>query len=153
MKKFVDDGMFLQMEITLIICQKKNTSTTRNKWWLHLNKSDSATLPLRKRSDFKQALSTLERFNQKDGGAQFAPTPFWKNKEVGIEFVLYMVEMQRILVVFRKNQKAKEKASKVLEKNGENRCYQDLGKILRRWLSRIQFVFTDRSFTADSGLL
>ena len=26
MKKFVDDGMFLQMKITLIICQKKNTS-------------------------------------------------------------------------------------------------------------------------------
>ena len=29
MKKFVDDGMFLQMKITLIICHKKNTSTTR----------------------------------------------------------------------------------------------------------------------------
>ena len=29
MKKFVDDGMLLQMKITLIICQKKNTSTTR----------------------------------------------------------------------------------------------------------------------------
>ena len=29
MKKFVEDGMFLQMKITLIICQKKNTSTTR----------------------------------------------------------------------------------------------------------------------------
>ena len=29
MEKFVDDGMFLQMKITLITCQKKNTSTTR----------------------------------------------------------------------------------------------------------------------------
>ena len=29
MKKFVDDGMFLQMKITLIICQKKSTSTAR----------------------------------------------------------------------------------------------------------------------------
>ena len=29
MKKFVDDGMFLQMKITLTTCQKKNTSTTR----------------------------------------------------------------------------------------------------------------------------
>ena len=29
MKKFVDDGMFLQMKITLITCQKKNTFTTR----------------------------------------------------------------------------------------------------------------------------
>ena len=34
----------------------------KNKWWLHLNKPGSDTLPLRKRSDFKQALSTLERF-------------------------------------------------------------------------------------------
>ena len=25
MKKFVDDGMLLQMKITLIICQNKNT--------------------------------------------------------------------------------------------------------------------------------
>ena len=30
----------------------------KNKWCLHLNKSGSDTLPLRKRSDFKQALST-----------------------------------------------------------------------------------------------
>ena len=29
MKKFVDDGMFLQMKTILVICQKKNTSTTR----------------------------------------------------------------------------------------------------------------------------
>ena len=29
MKKFVDNGMFLKMKITLITCQKKNTSTTR----------------------------------------------------------------------------------------------------------------------------
>ena len=29
LKKFVDDGMFLQMKITLIISQKKNTSITR----------------------------------------------------------------------------------------------------------------------------
>ena len=35
----------------------------KNKWWFHLNKSGSDTLPLRKRSDFKQALSTLERLH------------------------------------------------------------------------------------------
>ena len=53
----------------------------KNKWWLHLNKSGSDTLPLRNRSDFKQALSTLERLHQEDGGEQFAPTPYWKNKQ------------------------------------------------------------------------
>ena len=95
----------------------------KNKWWLHLNKSGSDTLPLRKRSDFKQALSTLERLHQEDG-EQFAPTPYWKNKpwKVGIEFVLYMVGMARLLMVFFKIQKVKEEASKVLGKNGETRC-------------------------------
>ena len=78
LKKFVDDGMFLQMKITLIISQKRNTSTTRTKWWIHLNKSGSDTLPLRKRSGFKQAFSTLQ---QEDGGEQFAPTPYWKNRQ------------------------------------------------------------------------
>ena len=34
--------------------------------------------------------------------------------EVGIEFVLYMVGMARLLVVFLKIQKVKEEASKVL---------------------------------------
>ena len=53
----------------------------KNKWWVHLNKSGSDTLPLRKRSDFKQTLSTLERLLQEDGGEQVAPTPYWKNKQ------------------------------------------------------------------------
>ena len=39
MKKFVDDGMFLQMKITLIICQKKNTSiTTTNGGFIQISK-------------------------------------------------------------------------------------------------------------------
>ena len=53
----------------------------KNKWWLHLNKSGSNTLPLRKRSDFKQALSTLERLHQEAGEEQLAPTPYWENKQ------------------------------------------------------------------------
>ena len=39
MKKFVDDGMFLQTKITLIICQNQEYFYYKNKWWLHLNKS------------------------------------------------------------------------------------------------------------------
>ena len=53
----------------------------KNKWWLHLNKSCSDTLPLRKRSDFKQALSTLKRLHQQAGGDQLEPIPYWKYKE------------------------------------------------------------------------
>ena len=40
---------------------------------------------------------------------------------VGIEFVLYMLEMARFLLVFFKFQKVKEEASKVLGMNGETR--------------------------------
>ena len=53
----------------------------RNKWWLHLNKSGNDTLPLRKRSDFTQALSTLERLHQEAGGEQIEPIPYWKYKQ------------------------------------------------------------------------
>ena len=45
----------------------------RNNWWLHLNKSGDDTQPLRKRSDFKQALSTLKGLHQEAGGEQIEP--------------------------------------------------------------------------------
>ena len=53
----------------------------RNNWWLHLNKSGNDTQPLRKRSDFKQALSTLKRLHQEAGGEQIDPIPSWKYKQ------------------------------------------------------------------------
>ena len=81
MKKFVDDLMLLQMKITLIIFQKKEYFYYKNKWWLHLNKSGSDTFPLRKRSDFKQALSTLERLHQAVGEEPFVPTYSYKHKQ------------------------------------------------------------------------
>ena len=53
----------------------------RNKWWLHLDKSGNDTLPLRKRFDFKQALSTLNRLHREAGGEQIEPIPYWKYKQ------------------------------------------------------------------------
>ena len=53
----------------------------KNKWWLHFNKSGCDTLPLRKRSDFKQALSTLERLHQEAGEEPFVPTYSYKHKQ------------------------------------------------------------------------
>ena len=53
----------------------------KKKWWLYSNKQGSDTMPLRHRSDFKQALSTSERLHQEDGGEQFAPTPYCNNKQ------------------------------------------------------------------------
>ena len=75
-------------------------------------------------SDFKQALSTLERLHQDDGRKTIPAHSLLEEQtmEVGIEFVLYMVEMARLMVVFLKIQKVKEEASKVMGKNGETRC-------------------------------
>ena len=50
----------------------------KNKGWLRLKKSGNDTQPLRKRSEFKQALSTLERLHQESGEQQLRPMPFWK---------------------------------------------------------------------------
>ena len=52
----------------------------RQNWWISLNKSGN-TGPLRKRSDFNQALSTLNRLHQEAGGQQLGPIPYWKYKE------------------------------------------------------------------------
>ena len=53
----------------------------KNKWWLDSNKQGSNTIPLRNRSDFKQALSTLERLQQEVGEEPFVPTHSWKKKQ------------------------------------------------------------------------
>ena len=36
----------------------------KNNWWISVNKLGNDTQPMRKRSDFKQALSTLKRLHQ-----------------------------------------------------------------------------------------
>ena len=53
----------------------------KNKWWLHSNKQGSNTMPLRHRSDFKQALSTLQRLQQEAGEEPHVPTYSYKHKQ------------------------------------------------------------------------
>ena len=53
----------------------------RQNWWISLNKSGNTTEPLRKRSDFNQALSTLNRLHREAGGKQLRPTPYWKYQQ------------------------------------------------------------------------
>ena len=52
----------------------------KNKWWLHSNKQGSNTMPLRHRSDFKQALSTLQRLQQEAEEPQ-VPTYSYKHQQ------------------------------------------------------------------------
>ena len=53
----------------------------KNNWWISLNKSGNDSQPLRKRSEFKQALSTLKRLHQEAGGDQLEPILHWKHKQ------------------------------------------------------------------------
>ena len=76
--------------------------------------------------------------------------------DTGIKFFFHLVAMERILVVFLRIQRKsmKEDASKGLRSNGATRCLQNFGKNLRQmaFMNSLCFV-TDRSFTADGGLL
>ena len=42
----------------------------KSDWWLRSNKTGSDTVPVQRRSDFKQALSTLQQLKQKEAGTQ-----------------------------------------------------------------------------------
>ena len=53
----------------------------KNKWWLHSNKQGSNTMPLRHRSDSKQALSTLQRLQQEAGEEPHVLTCSYKHKQ------------------------------------------------------------------------
>ena len=57
----------------------------RSNWWLRSNKIGSDTVPVQQRSDFKQALSTLQQLKEKEDAAQrnqqwaqsYSP-PWWR---------------------------------------------------------------------------
>ena len=53
----------------------------KQNWWISLNKSGNTTEPMRKRSDFNQALSTFNRLHREAGGRPLRPTPYWKCQE------------------------------------------------------------------------
>ena len=42
----------------------------KSNWWLHSNKQGSNTVPVQRRSDFKEALSTLQQLKEKEEEAQ-----------------------------------------------------------------------------------
>ena len=52
----------------------------KKNWWIFLNKSGN-TGPLRNRSDFNEALPTLDRLHQEPGEPQLRPMPNWKYQQ------------------------------------------------------------------------
>ena len=75
-----------------------------------------------------------------------------QTREVGIEFVLYMVGMARLLVVeqFRKSRKRQAKSWERTVRPVVDSTWAKTSE--DGFLEFIHFV-TDRSFTVDSGLL
>ena len=108
-----------------------------NNWWISL-KSGKTTQPLRKRSDFKQALSTLKRLHQEAGGGQLEV----QTMETSIELFLYLVAMTRILVVFLRihRKSRRKKQAKACDRSGQPVVYRTLAKTSDEWLSRIHFI-------------
>ena len=157
MKMFAVNGTILQKKITPIECQNQNTFTTgkiggspsisqehyrTNETTFWLQPSVVYIEPFTPRSWRKttQAHALLE-----------VPA-----METGIEFFLHMVAMERILVVFLRIQRKsiKEDGCKGLRSNGATRCSQNFGEYLRRMgVTNSLYFVTDRSFTADGGLL
>ena len=113
--------------------------------------------PLRNRSDFNQALSTLNRLHRKSGGQQLRPMSLLElpATAIVIEFFLHLVATEWILVVFIRIQRKsmEEDACKGLRSNGATRCLQIFGENFRRMAFTNLFYFVaDRSFTADGSL-
>ena len=117
--------------------------------------SGSDTLPLRNLSDFKPALSTLERSHQEAGEEPFVHTYSYKHKQWQLaqrsSSTWWNCQDSGGLL---KIQKVKEEVSKGL---GNERRDPLLTVLWRKppkmaFKSSKHFV-TDRSFTADGGLL
>ena len=121
----------------------------KNKWWLHLNKSGSDTLPLRKRSDFKQALSTLERLHQESGGEQLGPKEW---RPASSSFSTWW-EWQDSWWSSKKIRKSRKWQAKSWERSGRPVVYSTLAKTSEDGFQEFICFVTDRSFTADGGLL
>ena len=114
----------------------------------------SDTMLLRHRSDFKQALSTLQRLQQEAGGEPHVPTYSYKHNNGSWHRVhLLHGGIGKAPGGLLAIQKVKEEARQILSE----RCDPLLKVFWRKpstmaFTSSIYFV-TDGSFTADGGLL
>ena len=81
MKKFVDDWDASAGEDHPHHLTAQDYFHFKSKWWLHSNKQGSNTMSLRHRSEFKQALSTLQRWQQEAGEEPQVPTYSYKHQQ------------------------------------------------------------------------
>ena len=95
----------------------------KNKWWLHSNKQGSETMPLRHRSDFKQAYCLPQNvYTKKMEENNSHPLLTGITNNGSWHRVRLLLGENRKTPGGLKIQKAKDEASKVLGKNGDTRC-------------------------------
>ena len=141
----------------LSYCQKENTSTTGKIGGSLSISRETIPNPVRKRSDFNQALSTLNRLQPRSWRTTARAHILLEVQGGGWHRVLPPLggngENPGVLPKNSKKVK-KEVACKGLRSNGATRCLQNFGENFRRVAFKNSFYFvTARSFTADGGLL
>ena len=116
--------------------------------WISLNKSGNDTQPLRKRSDFKQALSSQTFYTKKLEDNNSGPYPTGNTRNG---------DQHRVLPPpggNGENPGGLPKNSKKVKKEGASKGLRSIGATLRRMaFMRSLYFVTARSFTADGGLL
>ena len=116
----------------------------RQNWWISLSKSGNDTQPVRKRSDFNHALSTLNRFTPRSWRTTTRAHTLLEvqGMETGIEFFLLLVAMARILDVFLRIQRKSKKRwqAKVCDRTEQPVVYRTLGKTSDEWPSRVHSI-------------
>ena len=68
-----------QKDFTYRMTQEEYFRYKKN-WWITFNKSGKIG-PVRDRSDYNDALTTLNRLHQESGEQQLRPVPFWKYQQ------------------------------------------------------------------------
>ena len=98
LKKSVSRWTNLRRKISPIIWRKQSTFDTERSGGSLNNSGKNGTV--RDRSDFNDALTTLNRLHQESGERQLRPVPFWLFSFLApiIEFFLQLVAMERFLV-------------------------------------------------------
>ena len=109
----------------------------KSNWWLTSKKTGANTVPVERRPDFNQALSTLQQLKQKEEGAQ-------RKSTMGTEFFFFFtVELAR----FHGNEPSTDRSGVT--------CYASIWNKSSSGHYFLEFIYfvTDGSFTADGGQL
>ena len=123
----------------------------RQNWWISLNKSGNTTEPMRKRSNFNQALSTINRLHREVGGRQLRPTPYWKYQPWKSSSSSSSSWWQWSESWWSSQENQRKSTKEDYDRTGQPVVHRSLANTSDEWLSRIHSLFTDRSLQLTSG--